>query len=80
MERLVKSVKSECTDRLVLIGERSLLRAVDQYLDFYNGERFHQGMDNRLLTKLEMSRDDDGPIECRERLGGMLKYYSRRAA
>jgi len=76
----VKSIKPECTDRFVLFGERSLHRAVDQYLDFYNGERFHQGMDNRLLTNLEMSKDDDGPIECRERLGGILKYYSRQAA
>ena len=80
MERFVKSIKYECTDRLVLIGERSLYRAVDQYLEFYNGERFHQGMSNRLLTELKMPMDNSDPIECRQRLGGMLKYYSRQAA
>lgn len=80
MERFVRSVKGECTDRLVIIGERSLHRAVDQYLYFYNSERFHQGMSNRLLTGLKMSTDISDPIESRERLGGMLKYYSRRAA
>ena len=80
MERFVKSIKYECIDRLVLIGERSLYRAVDQYLEFYNTERFHQGMDNQLLTELKMSMDNSDPIECRQRLGGMLKYYSRRAA
>ncbi len=80
MERFVKSIKCECTDRLVLIGERSLHRAVDQYLEFYNSERFHQGMSNRLLNGTMMSTDNSDPIECRQRLGGMLKYYSRRAA
>ena len=80
MERFVKSIKYECTDRIILIGERSLRRTLDQYLDFYNGERFHQGMNNRLLTQSKPVIDEDTPIECRQRLGGMLKYYSRRAA
>ena len=80
MERFVKSIKYECTDRLVLIGEQSLYRAVDQYLEFYDGERFHQGMGNRLLTETEASQDYSDPIKCRERLGGMLNYYWRQAA
>lgn len=79
MERFVRSIKYECTDRLDLVGERSLYRAVDQYLAYYN-ERFHQGLGNRLLTETEASQNYADPIKCRERLGGMLNYYSRPAA
>ncbi len=51
-----------------------------QFLEFYNRERFHQGMGNELLTTLNSPASIDGELLCRERLGGMLKYYSRQAA
>jgi transposase InsO family protein len=79
-ERFVRTIKEECTDRLIFFGDRSLYRAVVQFLEFYNRERFHQGMDNELLTPLNSSGSIDGELVCRERLGGMLKYYSRQAA
>ena len=40
-------------------------------------ERNHQGLDNRLIDG--NLTDDPGEIECRERLGGLLKYYHRVA-
>ncbi len=79
-ERFVRTIKEECTDRLIFFGDRSLYRAVVQFLEFYNRERFHQGMDNELLTPLNSVGTTDGELVCRERLGGMLKYYSRQAA
>lgn len=79
-ERFVRTIKQECTDRLIFFGDRSLYRAVVQFLEFYNRERFHQGMDNELLTPLNSAGSIDGELVCRERLGGMLKYYSRQAA
>ncbi|MHC5024433.1 MAG: integrase core domain-containing protein [Planctomycetota bacterium] len=79
-ERFVRSIKEECTDRLILFGERSVHRAIDQYIEFYNRERFHQGMNNRLLSPDHSACDAAGELACCERLGGLLKYYSRQAA
>ena len=78
-ERWVRSIKSECLDRLILFGERSLRFAIKSYLAHYDGERPHQGLDNRLIDDHEqrLKRSD---VRCRERLGGLLKYYYRDAA
>ena len=55
-------------------------RAVTQYLAHYHGERNHQGLGNRLIEPEDGVADRNGSIECRERLGGMLRYYRRQAA
>jgi hypothetical protein len=80
-ERWVRSVKEECLSRLILFGEASLWHALHEYMKHYHHERNHQGKGNVLL--LPSSRTDDkrtGPIRCRERLGGLLKYYEYEAA
>ena len=79
-ERIVLSFKSECLDRMILFGEASLRRAVNQYLVHYHGERNHQGLGNRLIEPAASVGENSGKVECRERLGGMLKYYYRAAA
>jgi transposase InsO family protein len=48
-ERFVRSIKEECLDRLIPIGERHFRRAVAEYVEHYHGERNHQGLDNRLI-------------------------------
>ena len=80
-ERWVKSVKDECLSKLILFGELSLKRALRDYLIHYHVERNHQGKDNVLLfpTTKAINRVD-GSIGCKERLGGLLKYYHRDAA
>jgi transposase InsO family protein len=46
----------------------------------YHQERNHQGKDNRLLFPVAAgAASARGAIRCRERLGGLLKYYSRAA-
>jgi transposase InsO family protein len=80
-ERWVRSVKEECLARLILFGEASLWHALHEYMEHYHNERNHQGQGNVLL--LPSARTDDrrtGPIHCRERLGGLLKYYEYEAA
>jgi len=42
-ERWVRSVKEECLSRLILLGESSLRRALQQYIVYYHQERNHQG-------------------------------------
>lgn len=80
MERWFRSLKTECLDRMVFFGRKSLENAVSEYVRHYHAERNHQGLDNELIEPSEDAASCNGHIECRERLGGMLKYYHRRAA
>ena len=79
-ERFVLSIKTECLDRMILFSERALRRAASSYLTHYHGERFHQGLGNRLIEGDDSVGERSGAIRCRERLGGMLRYYYRQAA
>ena len=81
-ERWVRTVKSECTSRLVFFGEDSLRKALSEFVDHYREERNHQGKNNVLLfpTNQTSMPAQRGPIGCRERLGGLLKFYHRRKA
>jgi putative transposase len=79
-ERWVRSIKEECLSKLILFGETSLRRVVSDFLEHYHQERNHQGKDNLLLFPTSvLEAGSRGAISCRERLGGLLKYYSRAA-
>ena len=78
-ERFVLSVKSECLDRLVPLGEAHLRAAVRAFVAHYRAERPHQGLDNERIAPTTTSTGL-GSIQCHERLGGVLKFYYRDAA
>ena len=80
-ERWVRTVKEECLSKLILFGEGSLRRALEAFEAHYHGERNHQGMGNVVLFPgSEMATPKRGAsIRCHERLGGLLKYYYRKA-
>lgn len=80
IERFMKSLKSEALSRMIFFGEKSLRRAVTAFLEHYHAERNHQGIDNQLIEPGDGVGLVAGKIECRERLGGLLKYYHRDAA
>ncbi len=80
IERFMKSIKSESLSRMIFFGEKSLRRAVTAFLEHYHGERNHQGLENELIQPGVEVGSFAGKIECRERLGGMLRYYYRDAA
>ncbi len=80
-ERWVRSIKEECLLRLILFGEASLRHALTQYVEHFHSERNHQGKGNVLLfPAVSQDPECEGPMQCRERLGGLLKYYAREAA
>jgi putative transposase len=79
-ERWVRSVKEECLCKVILFGERSLRRALSDYVDHFHAERNHQGKGNVLLFPRATDRQREGPVRCRERLGGLLRYYHQEAA
>ncbi len=65
---------------MIFFGEAMLRNAVLQFLERYHQERNHQGLDNRIpMPGPEVGRTTGKP-QCRERLGGLLRYYYRAAA
>jgi putative transposase len=79
-ERFVRSIKESCLERLILFGERSLRKAVQEFLSHYHRERNHQGLGNRLILPAGTRQRTTGLVRRRQRLGGMLNYYYRNAA
>ena len=79
-ERWVRSVIEECLSKLILLGVGSLRRALDNYMQHYHEERNHQGKGNVLLFLRQTKSRPDAAIECHERLGGLLRFYHRKAA
>jgi putative transposase len=80
LERFHRSLKAECLDRMIFFGEHSLRQATSDYLQHYHRERNHQGLDNRLIEPDAEVGMTAGTVQCRERLGGLLRYYHRTAA
>ena len=79
-ERFVRTIKESCLERIILFGEGSLRKAIQELVEHYHRERNHQGLGNRLIAQEEPQGRSDGAIQCRQRLGGMLNYYYRQAA
>lgn len=80
-ERFVRSVRSECLDHLIILGQRHLRCVLADYLEHYNRQRPHQGLGNVVpITAGSKPTARAGPITRRTRLGGLLSHYSRKAA
>ena len=77
-ERFVRSIKDECLDRIVPIGERHFRRAVAEYVEHYHSERNHQGLDNQLIAGAPVN-NLASRVRRRSRLGGLLNCYERAA-
>jgi putative transposase len=74
----VRSIKEECLDRLMPLGEWHFRRAITEYVAHYHHERDHQGLQNALIARAPTTRAV-GRIRRRPRLGGLLNYYDRAA-
>jgi putative transposase len=78
-ERFVRSIREECLNRVIPLGERHLRRTLGDFVAHYHGERNHQGLSNELIDRPSPQRAT-GPVRRRERVGGLLSYYYRAAA
>ena len=79
-ERFVRSIKDECLNRVIPLGEDHLRRLVHEYVEHYHRERNHQGRANELLERAPPSARRRPDVRRRARLGGMLNFYYREAA
>ena len=77
-ERFVRSIKEECLNRLIPLGERHHRQAVAEFVAHYHRERNHQGLDNELVDG-HLAKGRVGRVRRQQRLGGLLNYYARAA-
>ena len=81
-ERFVRTVGTECLDRIFILSERHLESVLKTYVNHYNQERPHRGLDLRMPGGgLPVTiADATGSIVRRDRLGGLIHEYHRKAA
>jgi hypothetical protein len=75
-ERWVRTARAECTDRVLIYGERHLRSVLDQYAGHYNGHRPHQSRQQRPPDHDgQASPPLDLPVQRRKVLGGVISEY-----
>jgi hypothetical protein len=79
-ERFVRSIRQECLRHIIPLGERHLRNAIDEFVVHYHFERNHQGLGNVIPFPSSAPSGAAGRICRHERLGGLLKFYERKAA
>jgi putative transposase len=81
-ERFVQTVKRECLDHFLALGQGHLELLLNEFLIHYHIERPHQGLNNRPLAGGTMQKrqwTETDAVICEERLGGLLRHYRRSA-
>jgi len=79
-ERWVRTVRGECTDRMLIYGEAHLRAVLRAYSGHYNGHRPHQARDQRPPDQDEpVVMPLDRPVQRRKLLGGVINEYHRAA-
>ena len=79
-ERWVRTARRECLNHLLIFGHQHLEKVMVEFIDHYNQARPHQGIEQRRPCEpANVIPLTTGPIEHRDRLGGVLHEYSRAA-
>ena len=79
-ERWVRTARAECTDRMLIYGERHLRSVLGEYVGHYNGHRPHQSRQQRPPDRDDQARvPQDLPVQRRKVLGGMINEYYHAA-
>jgi putative transposase len=93
VERFIQMIQQECLDHFVILGQSHFDYLVREWLEHYHTERPHQGLNNQPLRQPKrrgrprkhnvLVAEQTVPpsdVRCKQRQGGLLKSYSRRAA
>jgi transposase InsO family protein len=76
-ERVVRTLRHECLDHMIVINERHLYELLTEYVSYYNQERPHRSLEHQSPVPREIIRE--GPVVSRRILGGLHHAYARAA-
>ncbi len=86
----MQTIKQECIDHFIVFGEKHMSLLCSEFREHYHLERPHQGLENKRPTHVTTKKSSKLPdpadtirlseVRCKERLGRLLKSYSRKAA
>jgi transposase InsO family protein len=76
-ERIVRTIRTECLDHLIVINEAHLRNVLAEFADYYNRERPHRSLG--LRSPVSISRRSTGRVVSRSVLGGLHHVYARAA-
>jgi putative transposase len=79
-ERVIGSIRRECLDHVVVIGERHLMRILSEYVDYYNRTRTHLSLTKDAPEPRRVQPSSHGGVVEVSRVGGLHHEYLRRAA
>ena len=74
---MIGSIWHECTDHIIPMGEKHLLRTVREHVAYYNEYRPHQPLDGNAPVR--RSVQEAGEVVATPMLGGLHHRYSRSA-
>jgi transposase InsO family protein len=76
-ERFIDSMRRECLDHVLILGERHLRRVLGEYASYFNEERPHQGLRQRVPSEPSKLRrqDQKGRHVTKAVLGGLHHSY-----
>ncbi len=74
-ERLIGSIRRECVDHIIVLGERHLRHVLQSYMNYYNEVRTHLSLEKDAPVPRTVERA--GHILCRPILGGLHHQYVR---
>ena len=79
-ERLIGSIRRECLDHVVVLGERHLRRILTAYFAYYHRARTHLSLDKDAPHGRPIERPELGKVISIREVGGLHHRYVRRAA
>ena len=78
-ERYVRTVRSECLDKIIIVNQAHLRSVLTEYIQFYNERRPHQGISQQSPI-IRLPEERKGSVQKRPILGGIINDYYRMAA
>jgi putative transposase len=78
-ERYVRTVRSECLDKIIIVNQAHLCSVLTEYVTFYNARRPHQGIGQQSPI-IRLPEEHEGSVQKRPVLGGIINDYYRLAA
>jgi transposase InsO family protein len=79
-ERVIGSIRRDCLDHVIVIGERHLRAILSKYVDHYNRTRTHLSLTKDAPEHRSMQQPSQGRVVEIPRVGGLHHEYLRRAA